>query len=174
MGKRYYCDFCDRSFPDNLPGRKKHLQGVQHQRVRKLHYDQFRDAAAILADEAVKKPCKKFQRTGECDYGDNCRFSHMTPDKLSALQEQAEADKRPKLEDRVPTLADWLSKRAQRDQSSRGHTDSSNQNQSAENIPAHLEYSLPPGFPPLHELPPSLHPPPPGGWPDHHPSVEWG
>ncbi|XP_078599030.1 zinc finger matrin-type protein 5-like [Branchiostoma floridae x Branchiostoma japonicum] len=173
MGKRYYCDFCDRSFPDNLPGRKKHLQGVQHQRIRKLHYDQFRDAAAILSDEAVKKPCKKFQRTGDCDYGDNCRFSHMTPDKLRALQDQAEADKRPKLEDRVPTLEDWLSKRILRNRTSHRHTDSSNQNLSSENTTVPAEYSIPPGFPPLHELPPSLQPPPPGGWPDC-PYVEWG
>ena len=42
MGKRYYCDFCDRSFADTSQARKKHIHGVQHQRNRKLHYDSFK------------------------------------------------------------------------------------------------------------------------------------
>nr|XP_025045509.1 zinc finger matrin-type protein 5 [Pelodiscus sinensis] len=42
MGKRYFCDYCDRSFQDNLHNRKKHLNGVQHLRAKKAWYDLFR------------------------------------------------------------------------------------------------------------------------------------
>ncbi len=42
MGKRYYCDYCDRSFQDNMHNRKKHLFGVQHHRAKKAWFDNFR------------------------------------------------------------------------------------------------------------------------------------
>lgn len=42
MGKRYYCDYCERSFQDNMHNRKKHLFGVQHQRAKKAWFDHFR------------------------------------------------------------------------------------------------------------------------------------
>lgn len=42
MGKRYFCDYCDRSFQDNLHNRKKHLNGVQHLRAKRVWYDLFR------------------------------------------------------------------------------------------------------------------------------------
>lgn len=42
MGKRYFCDYCDRSFQDNLHNRKKHLNGLQHLKAKKLWYDMFR------------------------------------------------------------------------------------------------------------------------------------
>lgn len=42
MGKRYYCDYCDRSFNDDLEARKKHLNGSMHMRLRKEHYDSLR------------------------------------------------------------------------------------------------------------------------------------
>ncbi|KAF6083574.1 zinc finger matrin-type 5 [Phyllostomus discolor] len=64
MGKRYFCDYCDRSFQDNLHNRKKHLNGLQHLKAKKSWYDMFRDAAAILLDEQNKRPCRKFLLTG--------------------------------------------------------------------------------------------------------------
>uniref|UniRef100_A0A0L8I8X0 Zinc finger matrin-type protein 5 n=1 Tax=Octopus bimaculoides TaxID=37653 RepID=A0A0L8I8X0_OCTBM len=64
MGKRYYCDFCDKSFADLPNNRKKHINGSLHQRMRKQHYDAFRDAESILAEEAHKIPCKQLLRTG--------------------------------------------------------------------------------------------------------------
>ncbi|XP_019349304.1 zinc finger matrin-type protein 5 isoform X3 [Alligator mississippiensis] len=91
MGKRYFCDYCDRSFQDNLHNRKKHLNGVQHLRAKKVWYDLFRDAAAILQEEQSKKPCRKFLQTGQCDFGSNCRFSHMTEMDLERLSAQVHA-----------------------------------------------------------------------------------
>ncbi|XP_033373958.1 zinc finger matrin-type protein 5 isoform X4 [Parus major] len=90
MGKRYFCDYCDRSFQDNLHNRKKHLNGVQHLRAKRVWYDLFRDAAAILQEEQSKKPCRKFLQTGQCDFGSNCRFSHMTEQDLEKLSAQVQ------------------------------------------------------------------------------------
>lgn len=42
MGKRYHCDYCGKSFPDNPQSKKNHMNGVYHQRNRKAHYDLFR------------------------------------------------------------------------------------------------------------------------------------
>lgn len=120
MGKRYFCDYCDRSFQDNLHNRKKHLNGVQHLRAKRLWYDLFRDAAAILQEEQTKKPCRKFLQTGQCDFGSNCRFSHMTEQDLEKLSAQVQGEKRLKELQRegadIPpgTIEDWLDKRAQR------------------------------------------------------------
>uniref|UniRef100_A0A674H1T4 Zinc finger matrin-type protein 5 n=2 Tax=Telluraves TaxID=3073808 RepID=A0A674H1T4_TAEGU len=120
MGKRYFCDYCDRSFQDNLHNRKKHLNGVQHLRAKRVWYDLFRDAAAILQEEQTKKPCRKFLQTGQCDFGSNCRFSHMTEQDLEKLSAQVQREKRLKELQRegadIPpgTIEDWLDKRAQR------------------------------------------------------------
>lgn len=50
MGKRYFCDYCDRSFQDNLHNRKKHLNGVQHLRAKKVWYDLFRGGCCQLCE----------------------------------------------------------------------------------------------------------------------------
>lgn len=93
MGKRYYCDYCDRAFTDGAENRKKHLESVHHQKLRKAHYDSFRDAATILKDETAKKPCRKFQQTGNCEYGSGCKYSHLTQSDIQKLQEQVELEK---------------------------------------------------------------------------------
>lgn len=50
MGKRYFCDYCDRSFQDNLHNRKKHLNGLQHLKAKKVWYDMFRGACDPFRD----------------------------------------------------------------------------------------------------------------------------
>nr|KAF6404411.1 zinc finger matrin-type 5 [Molossus molossus] len=147
MGKRYFCDYCDRSFQDNLHNRKKHLNGLQHLKAKKSWYDMFRDAAAILLDEQNKRPCRKFLLTGQCDFGPNCRFSHMSERDLQELSIQVEVEKRAKRLSSAP--------------SSR-----------VEPIRATV-FQYPVGWPPVQELPPSLRAPPPGGWPLQ-PSIQWG
>ncbi|XP_024623662.1 zinc finger matrin-type protein 5 isoform X2 [Neophocaena asiaeorientalis asiaeorientalis] len=119
MGKRYFCDYCDRSFQDNLHNRKKHLNGLQHLKAKKLWYDMFRDAAAILLDEQNKRPCRKFLLTGQCDFGSNCRFSHMSERDLQDLSMQVEEERWarewPLDVTELPEVhvEDWLEKRAQ-------------------------------------------------------------
>ncbi|XP_010938179.1 zinc finger CCCH domain-containing protein 3 isoform X3 [Elaeis guineensis] len=41
LGK-YYCDYCDKQFQDTPSARKRHLQGIQHQRARALWYDSLK------------------------------------------------------------------------------------------------------------------------------------
>ncbi|XP_034955195.2 zinc finger matrin-type protein 5 isoform X1 [Zootoca vivipara] len=96
MGKRYFCDYCNRSFQDNLHNRKKHLNGVQHLRAKKVWYDLFRDSATILQEEQSKKPCREFLLSGRCDFGPNCRFSHMTEEDLEQLNAHVQVPSRRK------------------------------------------------------------------------------
>jgi len=41
MPKRYYCDYCQRSFQDIPKNRKKHLNGYAHLRARKEYYEKI-------------------------------------------------------------------------------------------------------------------------------------
>ncbi|XP_068937948.1 zinc finger matrin-type protein 5 [Petaurus breviceps papuanus] len=168
MGKRYFCDYCDRSFQDNLHNRKKHLNGVQHLRAKKVWYDLFRDAAAILMEEQNKRPCRKFLETGQCDFDSNCRFSHMTSGDLEQLAAQVHEERLSREQEIVEVpeggIEDWLEKRAKRRSSAQSSSTLSTK-------PVVFQY--PPGWPPIQDLPPSLRAPPPGGWPQQ-PNVQWG
>lgn len=42
MRRRYYCDYCDKSFIDDLDARQKHLQSSHHIKLRNLHYEHHR------------------------------------------------------------------------------------------------------------------------------------
>ncbi|XP_027881415.1 zinc finger matrin-type protein 5 [Xiphophorus couchianus] len=175
MGKRYYCDYCDRSFQDNMHNRKKHLNGVQHHRAKKAWFDQFRDSAAVLHDEQIKKPCRKFLQKGICDFGPNCRFSHMSEEDLFNLKRHMEEERQHKedFEDRIingRSIEEWLSKREKKQAAlgSKGDSKTKEDNEEDEaesDIPQQL-FSIP-------DLPPSLLPPPPGGW-RVSASSEWG
>ncbi|XP_060641185.1 zinc finger matrin-type protein 5 isoform X2 [Anolis sagrei] len=162
MGKRYFCDYCERSFQDNLHNRKKHLNGVQHIRARKAWYDRFRDAAAVLQEEQNKKPCRKFLQTGQCDFGSNCRFSHLVEADLQALEEHVReekraADRQSDTETARPpgNIEDWLEKRVKRLRAT----------ETKSSLPEEeVAFQQPLGWPPEHSLPPSLRAPPLGGW----------
>ncbi|XP_038152767.1 zinc finger matrin-type protein 5 [Cyprinodon tularosa] len=175
MGKRYYCDYCDRSFQDNMHNRKKHLNGVQHHRAKKAWFDQFRDSAAILHDEQIKKPCRKFLQKGICDFGPNCRFSHMSEEHLYNLKRRMEQERQHKedSEDRkiaVRSIEEWLSKREKKQAAlgSKGDLKTKEDNEEDE-----AEWDIPQQLFTIPDLPPSLVPPPPGGW-RVSPSTDWG
>ncbi|XP_069678600.1 zinc finger matrin-type protein 5 [Periplaneta americana] len=156
MGKRYYCDYCDRSFIDDIEARKKHLNGSMHMRLKKEHYNAFRDPKTVLAEESAKETCKRFLRSGECVFGSNCRFTHFTHQDLENLKyqiEEAEGIQKLKtMEERVPAgdgpsiLASWLQKRTQEQLSAQLQSES----QQLWELPASLQ-----GWP---DLPPSLQP----------------
>ncbi|XP_059598625.1 zinc finger CCCH domain-containing protein 3 isoform X2 [Vitis vinifera] len=75
LGK-YHCDYCDKQFQDTPSARKRHLQGLQHQRAKALWYDSFRDPNQIQAEGYGKGVCNRFVRTGFCQYGDSCKYFH--------------------------------------------------------------------------------------------------
>lgn len=42
MGKKYYCEYCDKRFKDDASIRKKHIEGLPHQKARNEHYAHFK------------------------------------------------------------------------------------------------------------------------------------
>ena len=173
MGKRYYCEYCDRYFADSSGNRKKHVNGIQHKRNRKMHYDSFKDPAQLLADEAQKLPCRRFFQTGSCDFGDNCRYSHTNPQIL--LAQQAKAQSSISTSATEPNLSDWLArweKKRKYSHENKGSDVAKETSISADNDTSQT-LTLPLNLPPLSQLPPSMLPPPPGGYPKL-PKVEWG
>ncbi|XP_027108015.1 zinc finger CCCH domain-containing protein 3 isoform X3 [Coffea arabica] len=78
LGK-YYCDYCDKEFQDTAAARKRHLQGVHHQRAKALWYDSLRSDVNQIPDPGTlgkQGVCNRFVRTGSCQYGDSCKYYH--------------------------------------------------------------------------------------------------
>ncbi|KAI4480373.1 PREDICTED: zinc finger matrin-type protein 5 [Polistes canadensis] len=86
MGKRYYCDYCERSFKDDPESRKKHLSSFQHAKNRADHYSFYKDPETILQEEQGKIPCKRYMSSGDCAFGRSCKFSHYAPPLIWELQ----------------------------------------------------------------------------------------
>lgn len=42
MGKRYYCEFCDKSIPSDVESRRKHNEGASHLTNRALYYAKYK------------------------------------------------------------------------------------------------------------------------------------
>ncbi|KAK3509440.1 hypothetical protein QTP70_035090 [Hemibagrus guttatus] len=164
MGKRYHCDYCDRSFQDTLHNRKKHLNGVQHHRAKKAWFDNFRDAAAILQDERAKQACRKFLQTGQCVFGPSCRYSHMTEQDMKNLERHINEERLQEVGlDREeasikPSLEEWLSRREKNVALSSGSV------LKPEEETAVIGIEVPTFLLSIPDLPPSLLPLHPGGW----------
>ncbi|XP_068508910.1 zinc finger matrin-type protein 5 isoform X1 [Syngnathus scovelli] len=128
--------------------------------------------ADILKDEQAKKPCRKFLQRGICDFGPSCRFSHMSEAEMYGLQRKMQ-DERRRSEgwedpsEARPSVAAWLTTREKRrsGQASKGVQDQQEEERTQGDIPPQI-FSIP-------DLPPSLVPPPPGGWKADG-SAQWG
>ncbi|XP_077219249.1 C2H2 and C2HC zinc fingers superfamily protein isoform X2 [Tasmannia lanceolata] len=144
LGK-YYCDFCDKQFQDTPSARKRHLQGIQHQRARTLWYDSFKDPHRIQPEGFGKGVCNHFVRTGFCQYGDGCKYFHPKQNIQNPTQAISETMQSP-----IILGNQLLAGGAPLGDAVRDYTRIS-----------------------LGNLPPSLRPPPEGGYPS--PSfVDWG
>nr|GMD88518.1 zinc finger CCCH domain-containing protein 3 isoform X1 [Ipomoea batatas] len=76
LGK-YYCDYCDKEFQDTPAARRRHLQGIQHQRAKALWYNSLLNPLVHNDPESFGKGvCNRFVRTGSCQYGESCRYYH--------------------------------------------------------------------------------------------------
>ncbi|CAF1170850.1 unnamed protein product [Rotaria sordida] len=89
MGRKYYCDYCDKRLPAGLNHRKSHNQGIQHINNKRIYYLQFQDPVEILLNERTKKICNKWNQSHSCPFGDNCKYSHRSNYELIQLIEQA-------------------------------------------------------------------------------------
>ncbi|KAK7087571.1 zinc finger matrin-type protein 5-like [Littorina saxatilis] len=175
MGKRYYCDFCEKAFADNAASKKNHFNGAHHHRMRKAHYDNFRDPASILSAEMAKKPCRKFLQTGNCEFGNGCRFSHLTEGRRRELEQQCQQNKEKNQNSGASgpavvmgELDDWLTKHSQREV--KGEDSGEPAAKRRKTFP---DYSLPPHLVGIPNLPPSLLPPTRDDFVNL-PLLEWG
>ncbi|XP_059480963.1 zinc finger matrin-type protein 5-like [Neocloeon triangulifer] len=109
MGRRYHCDYCEKSFKNDVVSIKKHLSSLHHERARQEYHAQFKDLATILQEESAKRTCSRFAN-GDCQFGAMCRFSHYSPGQLQFFRQQVEEERRKKSEE--PSLTDWLQKRS--------------------------------------------------------------
>ncbi|XP_027232029.1 zinc finger matrin-type protein 5 isoform X1 [Penaeus vannamei] len=127
MVKRYYCDYCDRSFPYSVEARKKHINGYQHQKLRTLHYNQFKNFLTLLIaareklqEELGKEKCRRFYSGQECSFGDACIYSHLTVGDLNKLKEEVYQENEAKQcsqlqsergDSSEPSLKKWITKK---------------------------------------------------------------
>ena len=44
------------------------------------------DATDILEEDSGKQKCRRYMNSGMCDYGDGCRYSHITPQREYELR----------------------------------------------------------------------------------------
>ncbi|KAA0193416.1 hypothetical protein HAZT_HAZT000220 [Hyalella azteca] len=86
MGRRYYCYYCNTSFPYSREGRLKHCSGHVHARLRARHYEQYETARQRYHTQLSKEKCRKHQSSQGCPFGDECIYSHMTHEQLEMLR----------------------------------------------------------------------------------------
>ncbi|CAF0781637.1 unnamed protein product [Brachionus calyciflorus] len=101
MGKRYYCDFCDKTIPNNHDMIKKHNEGAQHQTLKNSYYLKYKDLETKLYEERQKRPCFKYFNLGFCTFGDLCRDSHKNKEQIQQMEDlyRLECHKKVKLEE---------------------------------------------------------------------------
>ncbi|XP_030041248.1 zinc finger matrin-type protein 5 isoform X2 [Manduca sexta] len=85
MGKKYYCDYCDKTIMNTLSTIKTHNKGMVHQKLLLEHYQQFKSPEEILAQESKKKPCVKHP-LGKCKYGLICRYTHYSTEEINSMR----------------------------------------------------------------------------------------
>lgn len=88
MGKKYYCDYCQKHIQQDPAIVRKHNEGIPHLRNRADHYEQCKDATEILTDNMGKKLCRTMIISEECTFGASCRYSHLNPNQLKRLQQK--------------------------------------------------------------------------------------
>lgn len=89
MGKKYYCDYCQKHIQQDPGIVRKHNEGIPHLRNRAAHYEQCKDTSELIAENIGKKPCRTLTTSEECTFGASCRYSHLTPQELKRLQQKA-------------------------------------------------------------------------------------
>ncbi|XP_063533597.1 zinc finger matrin-type protein 5 [Cydia strobilella] len=123
MGKRYHCEYCDKTMVATPAIVKTHNKGLLHQKLVQEHYQQYKEPKTILEEESMKKPCSRFLR-GECQFGSICRFSHYFPEQLQMLKEIVASKKHKQTNPLQPSLEDLYKKLQTEKSSKRSESDS--------------------------------------------------
>nr|XP_026693692.1 zinc finger protein Ci-ZF(C3H/U1like)-1 isoform X2 [Ciona intestinalis]XP_026693693.1 zinc finger protein Ci-ZF(C3H/U1like)-1 isoform X2 [Ciona intestinalis] len=149
MGKRYFCEYCQRGFQDNLTARNKHLKSSIHIKNKQLWYHQFRDTQSLYNDALRKKPCQSYLATGVCQFGNHCNYRHLSDQELYNLKQSIENEP---LLSNEEILAKWFVQRKSTEDLKK---------EERETIDDETSYlKVPPNLKPFGLLPPSLQPPP--------------
>lgn len=94
MGKRYYCEFCDRFFRDTLAARKSHNESASHVEKRRRHYFDLKPARERLEEVRTKERCLDFYKHGLCRRGEEkCKFVHISKDDYKKLMDEAKKER---------------------------------------------------------------------------------
>lgn len=91
-GRRYYCYYCDVSFPYSREARKRHNGGHTHARLETQHYQQYQNARERYNTEIKREKCRKFLSGKGCNFGEECIYSHTTPQELQELRLKCEQE----------------------------------------------------------------------------------
>ncbi|KAF6215008.1 hypothetical protein GE061_009756 [Apolygus lucorum] len=113
MGKRYFCDYCQRSFVDDIESRKKHLFGVSHLRMKKEYYAMIRDLKTLVQEERSKELCRRFRNTGECSFGVLCNHTHYSPEELAHFEATVKLQEEER--SKLPKIEEWIARKAELD-----------------------------------------------------------
>ncbi|XP_045507909.1 zinc finger matrin-type protein 5 isoform X2 [Colias croceus] len=97
MGKRYHCDYCDKTIVAAPSSIKTHNRGTSHQKLVNEHYQRYKEPEVILQEELTKKPCLRYA-AGQCPFGSICRFSHYSNEDIRALQQYVSQKKSDQLD----------------------------------------------------------------------------
>uniref|UniRef100_A0A8D8PVA1 Zinc finger matrin-type protein 5 n=1 Tax=Cacopsylla melanoneura TaxID=428564 RepID=A0A8D8PVA1_9HEMI len=85
MGKKYFCEHCEKSMADNYETRRNHLNSANHKLLVKLHYNQYRDYKTLIQEESSKNLCLRSLRN-QCPFGDQCFNTHFTKEQLQNIE----------------------------------------------------------------------------------------
>ena len=137
----------------------------------------YRDPEVILDEEQAKRPCKTFMSTGECQFMDNCRFSHLTEQKRKNLEQQI-AEKRKVNNSKTSSSANDEEGRKLLDSWLEGyhnkHKTDEDRDATVKQEPVVLpQYTIPPHVLAVPNPPPSLLPPPPDAF-ENLQFLDWG
>ncbi|CAN1161676.1 Zinc finger CCCH domain-containing protein 3 [Linum perenne] len=157
LGK-YHCDYCDKDFQDTLVARKRHLQSSSHLRAKSLWYNSFPSSSSDAPPLNPKQGlCNRFLKTGFCPFGDSCKYLHLNSNAAAPQNYNSSTAVQ------VPGLVAAGS-------SSGNPVPSWNFQPGRSSLPA-VPNSMGGWW---GNLPPSLMPPPEGGYPSHLPYLDWG
>lgn len=121
MGKRYFCDYCNRTFLDDPDSRKLHLKGTSHIRARNNHYKNFKDLKTIYQEESAKEACKRFMRYNQCQFNENCHHTHYSKEDLAFIKQKIddnESQNHSLALIQEASLESWLKKKKSNEKSS--------------------------------------------------------
>ncbi|XP_039433905.1 zinc finger matrin-type protein 5 [Culex pipiens pallens] len=104
MGKKYFCDYCEKHIQRDPSIVRKHNEGIPHCRARAEYYERFKDPSVILSEASGKKQCRTLMTGAECQFGPNCRFNHYTTAEMDRLGQQVDWTARQKAKRTEETL----------------------------------------------------------------------